>query len=86
MNTVMVEWGALMSNTSDGYILRTRRVYEKALNDLYFLNGLINGLLNNNNDLPFKEYSLIPAKFNNIAQILDECIMNCEFHELEEGD
>ena len=67
-----------MSDTKNGYIyiIRTRRAYELALNDLNFLNGLINGLLNNNNDLPCKEYTSIPAKINNIAQILDECIMN----------
>lgn len=76
-----------MSDTKNGYIIRKRRIYELALNDLNFLNGLINGLLNNNNDLPFKQYISIPAKINNIAQILDECIMNCEYHEhMEEGD
>lgn len=76
-----------MSDTQNGYIMRTRRVYEQALNDLNFLNGILVGLLNNNNDLPFKDYVSLSARFKNISTILDECIMNCEFHELmKEGD
>ncbi len=74
-----------MSNTKNGYIMRTRRVYEQALNDLNFLEGVLTGLLNNNKDLPFKEY--ISGRFKNISTILDECVMNCEFYELmEEGE
>ena len=76
-----------MGDMSDGYIIRTRKIYEQALTDLSFLEGLLYGLLNNNNELPCNEYFSLSLIFKRISTILDECIMNCEFHELmEEGD
>lgn len=74
-----------MSDTQNGYIMRTRRAYEQALNDLNYLHGLTNGIICN--IVSFDEFNVISAKFKNITTILDECIMNCEFNEtMKEGD
>lgn len=68
-------------------ILRTRRSYEKAMNDLNFLEGLVLGMLNDNNTLPYNEFMDMIAMFKNLSGILDECIMNCEMNgEMKEGE
>lgn len=82
MNIVMKERGVLMSD----YIIRTRRSYEKALNDLNFLQGLVMGLLNDQNTLPYNDFIDMIKMFKELSGILDECIMNCELNELKEGD
>ena len=82
MNIVMKERGVLMSD----YIIRTRRSYEKALNDLNFIQGLVLGLLNDQNGLPYNDFMDMIKMFNSLSVILDECIMNSEVNELKEGD
>ena len=68
-------------------ILRTRRSYEKAMNDLNFLEGIVLGMLNDNNTLPYNEFMDMIHMFKNLSGILDECIMNCEMNgEMKEGE
>lgn len=82
MNIVMKERGVLMSD----YIIRTRRSYEKALNDLKFIQGLVLGLLNDQNTIPYTDFMNMIKMFNSLSTILDECVMNAELEELKEGD
>lgn len=65
------------------YIIRTRRSYEQALTDLNFIQGLVLGLLNDQNTLPYNEFMDMMKMFKNLSGILDECIMNCEMKEGE---